>query len=581
GVWLFEGSVIMVIYPGGYMIIDNWMNRTTFQLKSYESCLHLCLLDKWLLSLSAVPISNVTMTAKATNLVEFNDTAVLMCSVSTGTPLSYTWRNGSSAVTAGGDVQLSNGNATLTLVNVTRYDTGPFYCFVFNGVSNGSSSLYIFLYGPSNPAMMVMPMTSRYSYRTGSNITLSCSADSSPSAIISWMLNNVSLNHIDPQFQLQNATRNNSGTYKCLFYNTVTLRVIRIWVIANPSIFNKPFNLTCVVTESVDTILWWKDGQLISASNTTIIGADNKTLELSPVRRSDNGSYWCEAFNAVSNRTSSPYNVIVDYGPDIPTITGPNVAKTGDSVTLTCYASSDPPSFYTWYFGGSLVANTSNYVTPPLTTNMSGVYTCMAYNNVTGQNTTANATLTVIFSLLPDPIQNVQIAAPTNPAIAGYSYNLTCEVTGPADHVYWMMADMPLYADNAITYSTDNKTITFNPIRVSDTGRYQCMAMNAVGNRTSHDYMFVVNYGPQMPIITGPQFAESGQSAQFNCSAMSQPPSQYSWWFNNMTVANTSDLTIQNLSSTMSGKYTCMAYNNVTGNYSSNYTMLTVIRKKI
>uniref|UniRef100_A0A3Q3JVM3 Ig-like domain-containing protein n=1 Tax=Monopterus albus TaxID=43700 RepID=A0A3Q3JVM3_MONAL len=399
GVWLFEGSVIMVIYPGGYMIIDNWMNRTTFNpTTSSLSIMSLNVQDSGVYSLTTEnSISHITLSVQATNLVEFNDTAVLMCSVSTGTPLSYTWRNGSSAVTAGGDVQLSNGNATLTLVNVTRYDTGPFYCFVFNGVSNGSSSSVnlTISYGPSNPAMMVMPMTSRYSYRTGSNITLSCSADSSPSAIISWMLNNVSLNHIDPQFQLQNATRNNSGTYKCLFYNTVTLRVnpltsVTVTHTGGPAIFNKPFNLTCVVTESVDTILWWKDGQLISASNTTIIGADNKTLELSPVRRSDNGSYWCEAFNAVSNRTSSPYNVIVDYGPDIPTITGPNVAKTGDSVTLTCYASSDPPSFYTWYFGGSLVANTSNYVTPPLTTNMSGVYTCMAYNNVTGQNTTAN-----------------------------------------------------------------------------------------------------------------------------------------------------------------------------------------------
>ncbi len=83
-----------------------------------------------------VPISNVTLETNATNLVEFNDTAVLMCSVSSGTSLSYVWLNGSSEVTAGGRVQLSDGGANLTIVGVTRYDEGPFRCNVSNGISN-------------------------------------------------------------------------------------------------------------------------------------------------------------------------------------------------------------------------------------------------------------------------------------------------------------------------------------------------------------------------------------------------------------------------------------------------------------
>lgn len=86
-------------------------------------------------SLSTVPISNVTLMAKATNLVEFNDTAVFMCSISNGSFPSYVWMNGSSVVTASGDLHLSNENATLTIVNVTRYDEGPFMCNVSNGVS--------------------------------------------------------------------------------------------------------------------------------------------------------------------------------------------------------------------------------------------------------------------------------------------------------------------------------------------------------------------------------------------------------------------------------------------------------------
>lgn len=93
-------------------------------------------LDKWhFIFFSAVPISNVTLRANATNLVEFNDTAVLMCSVSNGSSLSYMWLKGSSVVTAGGGVQFSGGGATLTIARVTRYDEGPFRCNVSNGVS--------------------------------------------------------------------------------------------------------------------------------------------------------------------------------------------------------------------------------------------------------------------------------------------------------------------------------------------------------------------------------------------------------------------------------------------------------------
>lgn len=89
------------------------------------------------------PISNVTLTAQATDLVEFNDSAVFTCSVSSGTSLSYVWLNGSSAISGGDRVQLSNGGANLTLM-VTRYDQGPFSCNVSNGISQEvSASVYL------------------------------------------------------------------------------------------------------------------------------------------------------------------------------------------------------------------------------------------------------------------------------------------------------------------------------------------------------------------------------------------------------------------------------------------------------
>lgn len=83
-------------------------------------------------------------------------------------------------------------------------------------------SLVASLDGPRNTTMMIMPM--EYIHRTGSNITLSCSAASSPPAKIQWMVDGMSLNMFGPQLQLMGVKEKDSGNYQCLFHNTVTSR---------------------------------------------------------------------------------------------------------------------------------------------------------------------------------------------------------------------------------------------------------------------------------------------------------------------------------------------------------------------
>ncbi|XP_029928007.1 carcinoembryonic antigen-related cell adhesion molecule 1 [Myripristis murdjan] len=533
------------------------------------------------------PVSNVTLRANEVNLVEFNDTAVLVCSVSNGSSLSYVWLNGSSEVTASEGVQLSDDNSTLTIVSVTRYDQGPFRCNVSNDISYETSKLVHLniSYGPSDPEIRVMPM--KDAYRTGSDITLTCSAESNPAAKIQWLIDGTHLDQFGSQLHLEHVQENQTGSYKCLLHNTVTSRfssasaMIRIVepisaVVVNnvgrPPILNESFTLHCEVTGPVDYIHWWRNGEIISISNTTALIMGNNTLTLNPVQHSDNGDYQCEAFNAVSNMTSHIYTVIVNYGPEKPVITGPSMALAGRSVTFNCSSSSYPASHFSWFFNSSQVVNTSELLIGPLTMSMSGKYVCMAHNNITGHSSTAYKKLTV---LAPVTMTSVKIAG-VQP-IVNHTFTLTCQTAGSVESIHWMMDGLPLHADSRRNFSMDNTSLTFYPVLRSDNGYYQCEASNQFSNLTSKNFMLQVIYGPDKPTITGPAFATAGHSVTLSCSVSSHPPSHFRWFFNGSMVANTSEYITGPLSSNMNGKYVCMAYNSITGRNSTAYKMLTVL----
>ncbi|XP_061108157.1 carcinoembryonic antigen-related cell adhesion molecule 1 [Conger conger] len=539
------------------------------------------------------PVSSVAVRANATDLVEFNDTVSLTCSAS-GTSLSRRWVDGSSDITASGRVHLSDDNMTLTISGVLRTDGGPIFCTVSNAISNGTSPP-VFLnisYGPDELEISESP--SKTVHRAGSDIVLSCRAQSKPAAAYLWAFEGTLLEPRGPELRLSDAQQNQSGNYTCWAHNSVTLRFsststqikildpitdVNISITALPPIQNELFTLRCEVTGPVDSIQWLRDGRPLSADNRTVFSADNSSLTFTPVLRSDDGSYQCEAYNAVSNGTSPGHQLLVNYGPEQPVITGPDFAETGTNVTFTCSASSQPPSQYTWLFKGTAVGG-SVYMKGPLTLADQGAYTCEAYNPVTGRNSTAVTELTVIA-----PITSVLVKSSGGLPIDDKKFTLVCEINGQANSIQWLRDGRPLSADNRTVFSADNSSLTFTPVLRSDDGIYQCEAYNAVTNGTSPGYQLLVNceysestvYGPEQPVITGPDSVITGSQVTFTCSASSQPPPQYSWYFNGTQVANGSVYVTAPLTLASLRAYTCEAFNPVTGRNSTAVTELTVI----
>ncbi|XP_060776786.1 carcinoembryonic antigen-related cell adhesion molecule 5-like [Neoarius graeffei] len=358
-----------------------------------------------------VPISSVTIVPDNTELIEFNSTVNLTCSAS-GSLLSFIWLNGSSEVTAGGRVQLTDNNRNLTITSVIRGDTGPYQCEASNTFSKKRSpslSLTIY-YGPENVVVEADPVGGFYS--SGSNVKLICSAESSPAAEFQWAVNGAELGEMGQELRLNNLQSSQSGSYTCIAHNKQTLR----YSTSEPfsiTVFEKILGaavtgttdlliegvsnatLSCKVNGSIHSAEWMKDNQKLSSSDRITFSNDNRSVMISPVRRSDSGVYQCTLSNPISSDTAT-YTVIVNFGPDNVAINGPSEVEVGQTVKLICNTESTPKASYKWMFNGSLTkVNTAEYTVKNADFTHTGNYSCTASNNATGFNASGSHGLVV------------------------------------------------------------------------------------------------------------------------------------------------------------------------------------------
>ncbi|XP_068994493.1 carcinoembryonic antigen-related cell adhesion molecule 1-like [Embiotoca jacksoni] len=317
-----------------------------------------------------VPVSNVTVTPKSADLVEFNSSVSLSCS-SSGSSLSFLWLNSSSEVTESDRVQLTDGGSTLTIVNVTRYDQGPLECHVFNPISNGTSepvNLSI-SFGPENINLTVSP--SEAHFEEGSNISLICSAVSRPPALFYWFLNGVLLSDTGPELRLMNIQMSQSGNYSCQAFNDKTLR----YQTSEPSAFFVLNEFKLRDFEDVALIEWRVKHEADGIRDDNFILYDNNTvLSFLTLNKTDSGEYFCKISNPVSNDEPS-YRLVVKYGPENVQITGQSEIDVKDNIKMICSSESVPSATYTWMLNGTVINYSAEFFKDEAELSDSGNYT--------------------------------------------------------------------------------------------------------------------------------------------------------------------------------------------------------------
>ncbi|XP_042202058.1 carcinoembryonic antigen-related cell adhesion molecule 1-like, partial [Callorhinchus milii] len=261
-------------------------------------------------------ITSVTVTQNIPNPIEYNDTVTLTCDVK-GTVESRLWFKDERALHSNDRITISQDNATLTIISVTRNDGGTYRCEAKNSFSSQSGSHTLSIaYGPDTPELTI---TGTHSAELGDSLTLSCSAQSNPEAQYKWIFNGTVLPHTSSNFTIHQIRQNDFGTYTCQARNNITLRVnekdvtlkekiTSVTVTSNtpnPIKYTDNVTLTCDVKGTVMSRLWFKDERALHSNDRITISQNNATLTIINVTRNDGGTYRCEAKNSFSSVSGS------------------------------------------------------------------------------------------------------------------------------------------------------------------------------------------------------------------------------------------------------------------------------------
>uniref|UniRef100_A0A4X1W1Q6 Ig-like domain-containing protein n=1 Tax=Sus scrofa TaxID=9823 RepID=A0A4X1W1Q6_PIG len=171
--------------------------------------------------------------------------------------------------------------------------------------------------------------------------------------------------------------------------------------------------LTCVPPKSVAAIRWFKDSDVLSTGGRGELSPDHRFLTLQNITRNDTGLYQCEASNSATSSLSNPLPVNMNYGPGVPVINPmDSTFVAGSNLTLSCFASSNPPAAYTWRVDGSPGPAGQLLSILDVSLNSSGLYSCHAANADTGLQSMAQLVVHIkdqgscVFS--PEKIQTIQ-----------------------------------------------------------------------------------------------------------------------------------------------------------------------------
>ncbi|XP_015725366.1 hemicentin-1 isoform X1 [Coturnix japonica] len=533
---------------------------------------------------------------------------------------AVTWMKDGRPLVSGEDIAILHDGHFLQLRNIQVSDSGRYVCVAANvaGLSDRKYDLSVHV-PPGIAGDLQLP--ENISTVEKNPISLVCEASGIPLPSVMWLksgwpvTSNTSVRILSGgrMLRLTHTTASDEGHYTCVVSNAAgkAKKDFYLSVLVPPGIVDEDkqedvkvkeknnVTLTCEVTGNpVPQITWVKDGQLLMEDKDHKFLSSGRFLEVTNAQVSDTGRYTCVASNTAGDKSKSySLNVLVS-----PTIVGADSHASAEEVTvilnrptsLVCEAYSYPPATITWLKDGNLLESNRNiHILPGGRTlqilsaqkHSAARYTCIATNEAGETLKHYEVKVYIPPTINRGNVPEMGLSPKEMKIKINHSLTVECEVHAvPAAAISWYKDGQPLKPNDRIIIQASGHTLQITEARVSDTGRYTCLASNIAGeDEVEFDINIQVPPSFQKPyreweagnMVDRGRGGENkdvivNNSLSLYCEADAVPPPVLTWYKNGYPLSSSDKvlilpgghvLQVPRVQAEDAGRYMCMAVN--------------------
>ncbi|KAM5331532.1 hemicentin-2 [Glossophaga mutica] len=456
--------------------------------------------------------------------------ATLECNVTGKPPPRVTWERDGQPVGAEPGLQLQNQGWSLHVDRAQAAHAGRYSCVAENVAGRAERRFALSVLVPPEFVGDSGPLTNVTAV-LHSPLTLLCEAAGVPPPGVRWFRGEEPFGPGEDTYlmaggwmlKMTRIQEQDSGLYSCLASNMAgeVRRNFSVEVLAPPSIENEDLEeaikvpegqtarLTCNATgHPQPKVTWFKDGRPLAGGDIHYISPDGALLQVVQANLSSAGHYTCIAANAVGEKTKHfQLSVLV-----VPTILGVSEDSADEEVTVTinnpisliCEALAFPSPTITWMKDGSPFEASSNIQLLPGTRGL---------QILNAQKEDAGQYACVVTSELGEAVKNYHVEVLIPPSISkndsveevavkevktkvNSTLTLECECwASPPPAISWYKDGRPVTPGERLRILGEGRLLQIQPTRVSDSGRYLCVATNVAGE-DDQDFNVLIQVPP-------------------------------------------------------------------------------------
>ncbi|XP_053415690.1 hemicentin-2 [Nycticebus coucang] len=497
---------------------------------------------------------------------------------------TLSWHHEGLPVTENNETWLETGGG-LRLQSPREASRGLYSCVASSPAGEAMLQYSVEVQVP--PQLLVAEGLGQVTTIVGQPLELPCQASGSPAPTVQWLQNGRPAEDLaGVQVALQGAMLHishvelgHAGLFSCQATNEAGTAgaEVELFVHEPPSVnivqgenitapFLQPVTLQCTGSGMPPPSLrWWKDGVALASSG--------GRLQIEKVDLRDEGVYTCAAANlAGESKRDVALKVLVP--PNIEPGPLNKAVLENASVTLECLASGVPPPDVSWFKGRRPVSARTG-VTVSVDGRVlrierarlsdAGSYRCVA------SNMAGSTELQYGLRVNVPPRITLPPSLP-GPVLLNTPVRLTCNATGaPSPTLLWLKDGNPVSPAGTpgLQVFPGGRMLTLASARASDSGRYSCVAVSAVGE----DHREVILQVHIPPSILGEEQNVSvmaNESVTLQCQSHAMPRPVLSWWKDGRPLelqpgvrlsADKAILQVDRVEVWDAGRYTCEALN--------------------